>query len=334
MTNNWEWHRRGAGDEGAEGGAGQQGSDARPGGSEAPPPWDGSGSAADPAAGQAQDPDPWARPPIAGGETQQGSPWSPTGGPGTAGEGDSPSYPGTQAPGYGRYAAPSAGYGPSYDAGGQATPSRQRPDQTSPYGSPSYGNPSYGTDRYGGVPGAQTPYPNAPYGGTAPYPAPGGFGGAYGASPYGMQPYGFGGPQVPMRPRMGFLQAMTAFVQNYARFSGRAGLSEYWWTVLGNFLVVMVLELLLATAGASADGSMNLVGTLAIVLLAAWALGTIVPNLSVAVRRLHDTNRSGLAYLLNFVPMVGGIIVLVFTLGGSDPAGARFDGPDQPRIGD
>lgn len=40
---------------------------------------------------------------------------------------------------------------------------------------------------------------------------------------------------------------------------------------------------------------------------------------------MHDTNRAGAFALLWFVPFVGGIIVIVFLLLPSDPAGARFD---------
>jgi uncharacterized membrane protein YhaH (DUF805 family) len=42
------------------------------------------------------------------------------------------------------------------------------------------------------------------------------------------------------------------------------------------------------------------------------SLGMFLPSLSVAVRRLHDTNRSGWLILLGLIPLVGGIILLVF----------------------
>lgn len=67
------------------------------------------------------------------------------------------------------------------------------------------------------------------------------------------------------------------------------------------------------------------------------ALGTIVPSLAVAVRRLHDTNKSGWYYLIGLIPLVGPILLLVwfFTDGnrftnnyGEDPknpSGPSFD---------
>jgi len=43
-----------------------------------------------------------------------------------------------------------------------------------------------------------------------------------------------------------------------------------------------------------------------------YILATLLPSLAVTVRRLHDTSRSGWWILLNFVPLVGPLILLVF----------------------
>lgn len=43
-----------------------------------------------------------------------------------------------------------------------------------------------------------------------------------------------------------------------------------------------------------------------------YALATFLPGLAVAVRRLHDTDRSGWFLLVAFVPFVGGLILLIF----------------------
>jgi uncharacterized membrane protein YhaH (DUF805 family) len=49
------------------------------------------------------------------------------------------------------------------------------------------------------------------------------------------------------------------------------------------------------------------------VILGIYGLATIIPSLAVLVRRLHDTNRSGGWFFIAFVPLVGAIILLVFT---------------------
>ena len=295
-------------------------------------PWDRDAAAGDPPAGGGYTQTPWAAAPGA----RAAGPYSPgdASSYGTPSRAETPSQPGTGGGAYGSYGTTGAGYGqpPGQSGYGPATPQDQ-PGSTPSYGAGGYTAPYGSGAPYGGQPSATPPYEGNSYGapqfGTAPA-----FGAApYQASPYGQPAYGFG-PQVPMRPRMGFIQAMTAWVQNYARFNGRAGLSEYWWVVLGQFVVVLVLDLLLSTAGRNADGSTNGLGMIVSILLIIWSLATIIPSLSVTVRRLHDTNRSGWTYLLGLIPLVGGIIVLVFTLGGSNPAGARFDGVDQPRTGD
>lgn len=69
-------------------------------------------------------------------------------------------------------------------------------------------------------------------------------------------------------------------------------------------------------------------------LLGLWWLVMFIPNLAVAIRRLHDTDKSGWMYLLVLIPLVGGIILLVFyctegTRGpnrfGPDPKGPDID---------
>jgi uncharacterized membrane protein YhaH (DUF805 family) len=40
----------------------------------------------------------------------------------------------------------------------------------------------------------------------------------------------------------------------------------------------------------------------------------LLPSIAVTVRRLHDTNRSAWWLLLFFVPVIGDIVLLVFTV--------------------
>ncbi|MEU5718355.1 DUF805 domain-containing protein [Streptomyces sp. NPDC020403] len=90
-----------------------------------------------------------------------------------------------------------------------------------------------------------------------------------------------------------------AVLKNYAGFSGRARRKEYWMFVLFNFLVALVL----LAIGAAIDTQIPYMIYLAAVL---------IPTLAVVFRRLHDTGRSGWWFLITFVPLVGGIILLVF----------------------
>lgn len=49
-----------------------------------------------------------------------------------------------------------------------------------------------------------------------------------------------------------------------------------------------------------------------------WSLGTLIPGLSIAVRRLHDTHRSGWWLLLFIFPVIGWIWLLVYFIQDSD----------------
>lgn len=121
-------------------------------------------------------------------------------------------------------------------------------------------------------------------------------------------------------------EAFRRFWAKYATFSGRASRSEYWWWTLIAVVVAIVLDVLATVAGAGSDGSgPSALGVVVAILAVAWGLGTIVPSLALLARRLHDANYSGWLMLLALVPFVGGLIVLVFSLLPSNPAGQRFD---------
>lgn len=82
--------------------------------------------------------------------------------------------------------------------------------------------------------------------------------------------------------------------KKYADFEGEATRSEYWWFVL----FIYVIEALL--------------GVVMKPLAAVFFLAMLVPHLAVAVRRLHDTGRSGWWLLVGLVPFVGWIVLIVF----------------------
>ena len=111
-------------------------------------------------------------------------------------------------------------------------------------------------------------------------------------------------------------------LRRYAEFDGRSRRMEYWMFTLFCVLVYAVLLLIMAAGlpwaeitdmerpGAPSDpGVLFYIGMIGIVV---FALGTIIPNIAVTIRRFHDQDLSGWFYLLNFIPYIGGLIVLVF----------------------
>ena len=124
---------------------------------------------------------------------------------------------------------------------------------------------------------------------------------------------------------MGFATAVKSFWSNYTNFSGRARRSEYWFIqlflILTN-LAVAAIDLALMNGDFErfiANGGGGIVGLI-------WILATLVPAVAVLIRRLHDTSRSGWWALVGLLPIVGGIILLVFTVQDSD-SGDNTYGP-------
>lgn len=109
-------------------------------------------------------------------------------------------------------------------------------------------------------------------------------------------------------------------LRNYAGFTGRARRSEYWWFALINALVAVALTVLEGIVGGTQ------------VVSGLYTLAVLVPGLAVSIRRLHDTGRSGWWLLIGLVPLVGGIVLLVFLLLDSEPGVNRW-GPSPKRTG-
>ena len=109
-------------------------------------------------------------------------------------------------------------------------------------------------------------------------------------------------------------------LKNYVVFTGRARRTEYWMFVLCNIIVAILLAVIDRMLGTVSEGGQGLLGSI-------YSLAVLLPSIAVGVRRLHDTGRSGLWFLIVFVPCVGGIILLVFFVQGGD-AGPNEYGPD------
>jgi uncharacterized membrane protein YhaH (DUF805 family) len=122
--------------------------------------------------------------------------------------------------------------------------------------------------------------------------------------------------------------ALKSVFDNYATLAGRAPRSEFWWFALFQavlFTVVVLLGGLGSGIGTPEPGEMPVPMGIAIGVVILLSLGLAIPNITVYVRRLHDGDFSGWLYFLACIPYVGVLVVLIFALLPSQPAGARFD---------
>ena len=207
-----------------------------------------------------------------------------------------------------------------------------------PYAGSYAQQPQYRQSQYG----QQTPQYQAPYDGAYSQPPAAGTGASesngssYGAPQYnaqnapqyasgpsyGQQHYAGYGPGQPYSPGFSpagapplnkpyygcpFPEAIKRFFQKYVVFKGRASKSELWWAFLGVAGVNMILSIL----NNAADHRLSWLSTL-------WSLAVFLPSLSVLVRRVHDSNKSGwwaaLPYGLGVLAGLFAILVAVQTI--------------------
>ncbi len=113
----------------------------------------------------------------------------------------------------------------------------------------------------------------------------------------------------------------TLPLKKYADFTGRSRRKEYWMF----FLLVMVVAIVLSVV----EGLLGLGGMVGGIygpITTLFLLATLIPSISVGIRRLHDTDRSGWWILLAFVPLVGIVLLVFFVLEGT--RGPNQYGPD------
>lgn len=86
--------------------------------------------------------------------------------------------------------------------------------------------------------------------------------------------------------------------KRFADFNGRIRRKAYWMFFLFNLIFSII------ASGVDYATGTAFIGTI-------YSLVLLIPSLSAAARRLHDTGRSGWWQLLHLIPVLGTIIVLI-----------------------
>jgi uncharacterized membrane protein YhaH (DUF805 family) len=111
-----------------------------------------------------------------------------------------------------------------------------------------------------------------------------------------------------------FFEAVKTCLRKYATFSGRAGRPEYWWFMLFVFGVSVVAQLV-------GGDQLNAIASLILLL----------PMLSAAARRLHDTGKSGWFQLVGVIPFIGWVLMVVWLCQRTVGPNEYGAGPELPR---
>jgi uncharacterized membrane protein YhaH (DUF805 family) len=116
----------------------------------------------------------------------------------------------------------------------------------------------------------------------------------------------------------------------FAEFDGRSRRQEYWMFSLFQFLIIFagyVVGLALMAIG---------IGFVILGLCFIYSLISFIPSLSVSVRRLHDTGKSGWFLLVGLIPFIGGLVLIILMATDSDPGmneyGPNPKFPEQPAM--
>jgi uncharacterized membrane protein YhaH (DUF805 family) len=119
-------------------------------------------------------------------------------------------------------------------------------------------------------------------------------------------------------------------MRRWKDFGGRSSRKEYWMFALWYVAILVLLSVLdqLVFGSAGALGGSKEIGSAATVEVAlnfynAFYLITLVPSVSVSIRRLHDINRTGW-WLLISLTIVGIILLLYWAVKPGDKGVNRF----------
>jgi uncharacterized membrane protein YhaH (DUF805 family) len=109
-----------------------------------------------------------------------------------------------------------------------------------------------------------------------------------------------------------FMRCMTS---KYATFSGRARRKEFWSLQLFSMLILVGLAIVAAALAGSMQGASeeqtSVAAVILVLLFGVLVFASIIPNLAVFVRRLHDLGMSAGWVLVMLIPSIGTIFMLV-----------------------
>ena len=90
-------------------------------------------------------------------------------------------------------------------------------------------------------------------------------------------------------------------------FKGRSTRSEYWWAYLLNFIIYLVLAIFVGISSVINET----LGSLFNLIYILYALGQLIPSISICIRRVRDMGKGWQWIFINLIPIVGAIWYIV-----------------------
>ena len=106
-------------------------------------------------------------------------------------------------------------------------------------------------------------------------------------------------------------KSVRTCLTKYADFNGRAARPEFWWFMLAQFVVGVILNMVSPMLGGL------------------FSLAMLAPSLAAGSRRLHDIGKSGWLQLLALIPLVGWAILIYWDAQPGDPAANQYGPPPE-----
>lgn len=106
-----------------------------------------------------------------------------------------------------------------------------------------------------------------------------------------------------------YMEALKRGFKQYATFSGRTSRSEFWRFIVSREIVLdgmavfsSIVDMIIGNTSDASDYILALIIILHLIYL--------LPTLAITCRRLHDVGKSGLTFLLVFIPIIGVFVLL------------------------
>ncbi len=88
-------------------------------------------------------------------------------------------------------------------------------------------------------------------------------------------------------------------------YRGTSSRREFWWGVLGNSIIMVILLALLIVSLTCYSPQINNFSIIMIVLFSLFCVVELLPSITLIIRRMHDIGKSGFHIFVLFIPIAG-----------------------------